>query len=46
MQTLTIMAITGHRSEKSFLKYIKLTPNEHARLLKGHWEKRDSLKAV
>jgi integrase len=46
MQTVTIMAITGHRSEKSFLKYIKLTPNEHAKLLKAHWEQRNSLKAV
>jgi integrase len=46
MQTVTIMAITSHRSEKSFLKYIKLTPNEHAKLLKAHWEQRNSLKAV
>jgi integrase len=46
MQTVTIMAITGHRSEKSFLGYIKLTPNEHAKLLKSHWDKRNNLKAV
>ena len=38
--TLTIMAITGHKTEKSFLRYIKLTPSEHAKLLKGHWEER------
>src|SRR5215218_753936 len=44
MQTVTIMAITGHRSEKSFLRYIKLTPNEHAKLLKLHWEQRGNQK--
>lgn len=37
---MTIMAITGHRSEKSFLRSIKITPDEHAKLLKKHWEKR------
>ena len=39
--SITIMAITGHKTEKAFLRYIKLTPNEHAKLLKLHWEKRD-----
>lgn len=38
--TLTIMAITGHRTEKAFLRYIKLVPSDHAKLLKDHWEKR------
>jgi len=36
---LTIMAITGHRTEKAFLRYIKLVPSDHAKLLKDHWEK-------
>jgi hypothetical protein len=44
--TITIMAITGHKTEKAFLRYIKLTPNEHAKLLKLHWEKRHALQAV
>lgn len=44
--TITIMAITGHKTEKAFLRYIKLTPNEHAKLLKLHWEKRSLLKVV
>lgn len=44
--TLTIMAITGHKTEKAFLRYIKLTPNEHAKLLKLQWQKRFDLKAV
>jgi site-specific recombinase XerD len=44
--TITIMAITGHKTEKAFLSYIKLTPSEHAKLLKQHWQKRNNLKAV
>lgn len=38
--TLTIMAITGHKTEKAFLRYIKLNSADHAKLLKDHWEKR------
>jgi len=37
--SISIMKITGHRSEKAFLKYIKVTPEEHAELLEKHWEK-------
>ncbi|QJB34079.1 site-specific integrase [Chitinophaga oryzae] len=43
---VTIMAITGHRTEKAFLRYIKLTSTEHAKLLKMHWEKRNLLRVV
>ncbi|WP_212000219.1 site-specific integrase [Chitinophaga sp. HK235] len=43
---ITIMAITGHKTEKAFLRYIKVTPAEHAKLLKMHWEKRNLLIAV
>lgn len=38
LPSLTIMAITGHKTEKAFLKYIKVTPNEHAKLMQKHWE--------
>jgi integrase len=44
--TITIMAITGHRTEKAFMRYIKLNPTDHAQLLKLHWEKRNNLKVV
>ncbi len=44
--SITIMAITGHRTEKSFMKYIKVTPREHAILLQGHWMKSDLLTVV
>ena len=30
------MKITGHKTEKSFLKYIKITQEENAQLLAGH----------
>jgi hypothetical protein len=33
------MAITGHKTEKAFLSYIKVTPEEHAKKLERHWEK-------
>ena len=32
--TLAIMAITGHKTEKSFLTYIKVSETENAALLK------------
>jgi integrase len=34
--SLTIMKITGHRTERSFLKYIRVSPEENARLLAKH----------
>ncbi|MCH2197004.1 MAG: tyrosine-type recombinase/integrase [Kordia sp.] len=36
--TLSIMNITGHTTEKSFLTYIKVTPTEHAEKLLKHWK--------
>lgn len=35
---LSIMQITGHKSESTFLKYIKVTPTEHAEKLLMHWK--------
>lgn len=37
--TITIMAITGHKTEKNFLKYIKVTPKEHAKIMAGIWSR-------
>lgn len=37
--TLTIMSISGHKTEKAFLRYIKVTQAEHAELLKAAWDK-------
>lgn len=38
--SISIMAITGHKTERAFLKYIKVTPEEHASLLQLHWAKK------
>lgn len=39
--SITIMAITGHKTETSFLKYIKVNSQEHADRIKKMWEDRD-----
>ena len=43
---ISIMKITGHRTEKAFLRYIKITPNENANLLRLHWQEKQRLVAV
>lgn len=35
--TLSIMKITGHKTEKAFMQYIKVTNDQHANLLRKHW---------
>jgi len=35
--TLSIMQITGHKTESAFMKYIKVTHEQHAELLHKHW---------
>lgn len=44
--TISIMAVTGHKTEKSFLRYIKLTETDHAKIIQKHWNKQNQLKAV
>lgn len=46
LPTLTIMAITGHKTEAAFLKYIKVTPREHAEKLKEFWQNRPQMKVI
>jgi integrase len=36
---IAIMSITGHKTEKSFLKYIKLSNRDHAKQMQKQWEK-------
>lgn len=43
LHNMTIMAITGHKTETQFLKYIKITPKENAEKLKNHWNKENNL---
>jgi len=40
----TIMAVTGHKSEKEFFKYLKTTPKEHIKKLNEYWGNQDSKK--
>lgn len=42
LPNMTIMAITAHKTETQFLKYIKITPKENAEKLKEHWNKEDN----
>lgn len=35
----TIMQITGHRTEKAFMRYIKLDREQHAKVMALHWQK-------
>lgn len=37
--TISIMAITGHKSENAFLQYIKASPKEHAQKFIDAWQK-------
>lgn len=37
--TLNIMKLTGHRTESSFMAYIKITNDSNAKALAAHWAK-------
>ena len=39
LPTLSIMSISGHKTEKSFLKYIKVKQEEHAEMMAKAWAK-------
>lgn len=43
---MTIMSISGHRTEKSFRSYIKATGEEHAKILKRFWDKNNPKKDI
>lgn len=44
--SISIMKITGHKTEKAFLKYIKVTPEENAKMLQMHWQSTNKLRVV
>lgn len=44
--TIGIMQITGHRTEKSFMKYIKVSHEENAEKLIQHWQTLNKLRIV
>ncbi|MDR2970348.1 MAG: site-specific integrase [Bacteroidales bacterium] len=35
----SIMSVSGHKTERSFMQYLKMKQNEHAELIKREWEK-------
>ncbi len=39
VDTMTIMRVTGHKTEHEFLKYIKITPKEYAIKMRDFWKK-------
>ncbi len=41
-----IMGVTGHKTEKAFFQYIKITSNEKAKILEMYMNKHNNLKAV
>jgi integrase len=46
MDNQMIMAVTGHKTEKSFLTYIKVTREENAKRMSAHMKKSLSKKAL
>jgi len=44
--TITIMAISGHKTETAFLKYIKVSKDEHAKIMLEAWQKSSKILRV
>ncbi|MCE3279699.1 MAG: tyrosine type site-specific recombinase [Bacteroidetes bacterium] len=44
--SFVIMGVTGHKTEKAFNKYIKITSSEKAKILQLHWQGQNKLKVV
>jgi integrase len=44
--SISLMKITGHKTEKAFLTYIKISPQENANKLREFWNSRTKLKVV
>jgi integrase len=42
VSSLTIMKLTGHKSEKVFLSYLKASPLENANIVQKHWDKEEA----
>ncbi|HEY1062732.1 MAG TPA: site-specific integrase [Daejeonella sp.] len=45
-KTISIMAITGHKTESSFMKYIRITPKEHSEKIREIWQNKPKLRVV
>jgi integrase len=42
LQTFEIRAITGHKTEKAFYRYIRMTPRENAENVAKKWQERET----
>jgi hypothetical protein len=42
--TISLMAVSGHKTERAFLSDIRVTPEEHAKKLREHWQKNAKLR--
>lgn len=42
----TIREITGHKTERAFQRYLKLTSEEHAKILLNHWQRNEPMRKV
>ena len=40
-----IMQISGHKKEKDFYRYIKISPEESAKIIQRIWKERNNMKA-
>ena len=43
---ISIMKITGHKTEKAFMSYIRISQEENSKLLQMHWSKNTKLKVI
>ncbi len=43
---MAIMAVSGHKTEKAFLKYIKADSKDHAQKVLDAWKKQSFLKVA
>ncbi len=41
LDTLAIMSIIGHTTERQFLEYVKIRPEQHAKAMKAMWNQRN-----
>lgn len=46
VSNLSVMIIIGHQTEKQFLKYIRITPSEHAEKLRALWDGAKAYKSL
>jgi integrase len=42
VNSVTIMKLTGHKSERVFLSYLKASAEENANIVQKHWEKKEA----